>query len=110
MNQQKLPNATAVLVLGIVSIIGCCCYGVVGIITGIVGLYLFKKDNILYQQNPDMYSDYNNLKTGKILCIIGIVLSILYIVYLIVVISTLGMDAMKDPQLMQERLKELMGQ
>lgn len=110
MNQQKLPNATAVLVLGIVSIIGCCCYGVVGIITGIVGLYLFKKDNTLYQQNPDMYSDYNNLKTGKILCIIGIVLSILYIVYLIVVISTLGMDAMKDPQLMQERLKELMGQ
>lgn len=110
MNQQKLPNATAVLVLGIVSIIGCCCYGVVGIITGIVGLYLFKKDNILYQQNPDLYSDYNNLKTGKMLCIIGIVLSILYIVYLIVVISTLGMDAMKDPQLMQERLKELMGQ
>lgn len=110
MNQQKLPNATAVLVLGIVSIIGCCCYGVVGIITGIVGLYLFKKDNTLYKQNPDLYSDYSNLNTGKILCIIGIVLSVLYIVYLIVVISTLGLDAMKDPQLMQERLKELMGQ
>ncbi|SHM50384.1 CCC motif membrane protein [Chryseobacterium polytrichastri] len=110
MNQQKLPNATAVLVLGIVSIIGCCCYGVVGIITGIVGLYLFKKDNALYKQNPDLYSDYSNLNTGKILCIIGIILSVLYIGYLIVVISTLGLDAMKDPQLMQERLKELMGQ
>lgn len=110
MNQQKLPNATAVLVLGIISIIGCCCYGVVGIITGIVGLYLFKKDNALYKQNPDLYSDYSNLNTGKILCIIGLVLSILYVIYLIVIISTLGLDAMKDPQLMQERVKELMGQ
>lgn len=110
MNQQKLPNATAVLVLGIVSIIGCCCYGVVGIITGAIGLYLYKKDNELYKKNPDLYSDYSNLNTGRILCIIGLILSVLYIIYLVVMISTIGWDAMKDPQLMQERLKELMGQ
>ncbi|ANF51663.1 CCC motif membrane protein [Chryseobacterium glaciei] len=110
MNQQKLPNATAVLVLGIVSIIGCCCYGVVGIITGIIGLYLYKKDNELYKKNPDLYSDYSNLNTGRILCIIGLILSVLYIAYLVVVISTLGWDALKDPQLMQERIKELTGQ
>ncbi|WP_435524383.1 CCC motif membrane protein [Chryseobacterium indoltheticum] len=56
MNQQKLPNATAVLVLGIVSIVGCCCYGVLGLIAGIIGLVLYKKDNALYQSNPTLYS------------------------------------------------------
>ncbi|MCW3159786.1 CCC motif membrane protein [Chryseobacterium oryctis] len=110
MNQQKLPNATAVLVLGIVSIVGCCCYGLPGIIAGIIALVLYKKDNELYKLNPTEYSNYSNLSTGRILAIIGIILSILYVIYVIVMISMLGWDAMKDPQLMQERIKELMGQ
>ncbi|MBB4806089.1 putative membrane protein [Chryseobacterium defluvii] len=110
MNQQKLPNATAVLVLGIVSIVTCCCYGIVGIITGVIGLSLYSKDNALYQQNPGLYSDYSNLKTGRILCIIGIVLSVLYLIYLVVMISTLGWDALTDPEVMKERMRELTGQ
>ncbi|WP_292008182.1 CCC motif membrane protein [Chryseobacterium sp.] len=110
MNQQKLPNATAVLVLGIASIVGCCCYGVVGIITGIIGLVLYKKDNALYQMNPELYSDYSNLNTGRILCIIGLVLSVLYLIYSVVIIATIGIDALSDPQLMQERIRDLSGQ
>ena len=47
MDQQKLPNATAVLVLGILSIVTCCCYGIPGIVAGIIGLVLYKKDNAL---------------------------------------------------------------
>lgn len=109
MNQQKLPNATAVLVLGIVSIVACCCYGIPGLITGIIGLVLYKKDNALYQQNPELYSDYNNLKTGRILSIIGIVLSSLYLLYIIFAIAFIGMDALTDPELMQERIRELQG-
>lgn len=31
MEQQKLPNATIILVLGILSIVTCCCYGIVGL-------------------------------------------------------------------------------
>ncbi|WP_419870216.1 CCC motif membrane protein [Chryseobacterium sp. CT-SW4] len=110
MNQQKLPNATAVLVLGIVSIVGCCCYGVVGIITGIIGLVLYKKDNALYQQNPELYSDYSNLNTGRILCIIGLVLSVLYIIYIVVMLAVFGAETLSDPDLLQERLRELSGQ
>ncbi|MBS1563194.1 MAG: hypothetical protein JST39_02345, partial [Bacteroidetes bacterium] len=30
--QMPLPNATPVLVLGIISIVGCFCYGIVGLI------------------------------------------------------------------------------
>ncbi|OBW42707.1 hypothetical protein AB670_00920 [Chryseobacterium sp. MOF25P] len=110
MNQQKLPNATAVLVLGIVSIVGCCCYGVLGLIAGIIGLVLYKKDNALYQSNPTLYSDYNNLNTGRILCIIGLILSALYLVLNIGMIATFGWDALSDQELMQERIRELMGQ
>lgn len=110
MNQQKLPNATTVLVLGIVSIVSCCCYGIIGLITGIVGLVLYKKDNALYQQNPELYSDYNNLKTGRILCIIGIALSALYLVYMVWLFSAIGMDALTNPELMQERMKDLFPQ
>lgn len=110
MDQQKLPNATAVLILGIVSIVACCCYGLPGLIAGIIGLVLYKKDNDLYKINPTMYSNYSNLNTGRILSIIGIVLSVLYLIYVIVLISTVGLEAMKDPQLMQEKIKEMMGQ
>ncbi|MDR6158412.1 MULTISPECIES: CCC motif membrane protein [Chryseobacterium] len=110
MDQQKLPNATAVLILGIVSIVGCCCYSIPGLIAGIIALVLAKKDGELYKQNPTMYSNYGQLNAGKIMAIIGIILSILYAVYIVVLIATVGWDAMKDPQLMQERMKELLGQ
>lgn len=110
MNQQQLPNATAVLVLGIVSIVGCCCYGLPGLIAGIIALFLYSKDSKLYMANPTEYSNYSNLNTGRILAIIGIILSVLYIIYIVVLISTVGWEAMKDPQLMQERIKDIMGQ
>lgn len=110
MNQQKLPNATAVLVLGIISIVGCCCYGVVGLICGIIGLVLAKKDDALYSANPTLYSDYHNLKTGKILCYIGLALSALSLIYMIVMLTYVGLDAMMDPELMQEKMRDLMGQ
>ena len=44
---SKLPNATTVLVMGIISILGCCCYGIIGIVCGIIGLVLAKKDTAL---------------------------------------------------------------
>lgn len=77
---QKLPNANLVLILGILSIITCCCYGVIGLILGIVALVLAKKDKAMYLENPQAYSNYSNLNIGRILAIIGIVLSILYFV------------------------------
>lgn len=107
--QQKLPNATAVLVLGIVSIITCCCYGVLSIILGAVGLYLAKKDTNLYKSNPSAYTNYNNVKTGKILSIIGIVLGVLFLLYMIWIIATFGLDALQNPELLRERMEEYMG-
>lgn len=93
MEQQKLPNAQTVLILGIVSLVGtCCCSGLVGIICGLIALNYYKKDNQLYLSNPSAYMDYNNLKTGRILAIIGIILGVLQIIYTIYMLSTVGLD------------------
>lgn len=109
MEQQKLPNATLILVFGILSIIGCCCYGILGLIFGIVALVLANKATALYKQNPEIYTDFGNVKIGKILAIIGIVLSILALAYFVFIISYFGMDALQDQELMQEKLQDLIG-
>ena len=75
MEQRNLPNGTAVLVLGILSIVTCCCYGFIGLTLGIVALVLANKDLKLYQESPELYLNYKNLNIGKILAIIGVVLS-----------------------------------
>ncbi len=77
MEKQRLPNATLILVFGILSIIGCCCYGILGLIFGVIALVMAKRATEVYNANPELYSDYQNVKTGKILAIIGIVLSAL---------------------------------
>ncbi len=82
--QQPLPNATAVLVLGILSIVIC-------FITGIIALVMAKKELALYNANPELYteSSYNSVKTGRICAIIGIVLQgiglLVYIAFAIIV-------------------------
>jgi hypothetical protein len=109
MENQKLPNATAVLGLGIISIITCCCYGILGLILAIIALVLAKKDMDLYRQSPEKFSNYNNLNVGRILAIIGLVLNILTMIYFIWALSYIGLDALQDPALMQEKMKELQG-
>lgn len=80
MQKQQLPNSTIILIFGILSIIGCCCYGLVGIIFGIIALVMAKRATALYNANPELYTGYNNVKTGKILAIIGLVLSVLSLI------------------------------
>ena len=94
-----VPNSTGVLVLGIISIIGCLCYGIVGLICGIISLILAKKGMELYKANPDAYTpgSFSNLKSGRVCAIIGLSLSALYIVVVIIAIATIGMAALSDP-------------
>ncbi len=85
MNQQPLPGASASLTWGILSIvltIFCC--GPFGFIFSIVGLSKAKSAEKLYQENPENYSDYSNVKTGKILSYIGIAISAIYLVLTII--------------------------
>lgn len=105
---SNLPNATAVLILGILSILGCCCYGIVGLICGIIGMVLAKKDMALYQQNPGAYNNYSNLNTGRILCIIGLILSAIYLIASIVMISMYGLGGIQEMQ--QQWIEQMQNQ
>ncbi len=90
--QQNLPNSTGVLVLGILSIVFCFCYGLVGIVLGIIAIILGNKANKLYNDNPTTYSEssYKNMKAGKVCGIIGLCLSSLYLIIIIIYISIVG--------------------
>jgi hypothetical protein len=94
MEKQKLPNAVAVLILGIISIPSCCFYGV-GLIFGIIALVLAKKDMVLYKTDPALYEGFSNLNTGKILAIIGIVLNVVSIAMMIFGMAV-GKDAIME--------------
>jgi len=90
--QQTLPNATAVLVLGIISIALCWCYGIIGLALGIIALVMAGKSKKLYEENPSFYtpSSFNNLKAGRTCAIIGLSLSSLYVIVIIIYFFIVG--------------------
>ncbi|MDY6801005.1 MAG: CCC motif membrane protein [Bacteroidota bacterium] len=90
--QQTLPNSTAILVLGILSIAICWCYGLFGITMGIIALVLSNKAKALYASNPDQYTigSYKNMNAGRVCAIIGTVLSSLYLVVIIIYFLIVG--------------------
>lgn len=79
---QTLPNSTATLVLGILSIALCFPFG---FIFGIIGLVLHKKDKELYLSNTQVYeASYKTARAGYVCSIIGTCLSVLIILFYIV--------------------------
>lgn len=110
MEKQQLPNSTLILIFGILSIVTCCCYGVVGLLLGIIAIVLAGKATAIYKENPELYTGFQNVKTGKILSYVGIVLSVIYIVWTVWLISTFGWESLQDQELMQERIQEMLGQ
>ncbi|WP_275316625.1 CCC motif membrane protein [Tenacibaculum bernardetii] len=107
MEKQKLPNATTSLVLGICSIITCCCYGIIGLPLGIGAFITGQKAIKLNNQNSGEYEGVSNANIGKILGIIGIVFNLFVIAVIIYALYLVGWDAISNPELMQERMNEL---
>ncbi len=92
--QQALPNSTAVLVLGILSIVTCAAWGVIGLILGIIALVLSKRDKEVFDSNPKIYANsYKNSKAGKVCAIIGVSLSALMFLYLVFVLLFVASNA-----------------
>jgi len=104
---QNLPNSTVALILGILSIPACCCYGL-GLIFGIIAWVLSAADIKKYNLNPSNYSisSYKNTKAGKVCGIIGSILSLLYIICLVAMLIFFGWAALRDPEVMKELLRE----
>lgn len=96
--RQQLPNSTLILVFGILSIVGCCCYGIVGLIFGIVAMVMAKKATEIYNADPNLYTGYQNVKTGRILAIIGIILSAIYLIAMIAILAIFGIEGLEEMQ------------
>jgi len=90
--QKNIPNSTAVLVLGILSIVCCWTQGIVGLVLGIVALVLSGKARQLYASNPNLYSQgsYKNLSAGRTCAIIGTALSGFLVLIMITVLIFFG--------------------
>ena len=95
---RELPNSTAVLVLGIISIVGCFCYGIVGVTLGIISLILAGRATAIYNQNPALYTvtSFKNMNAGKICGIIGLVISSLWMIFWVYLLF-IGIAASRAP-------------
>ncbi len=107
MDKEKLPHSQSALILGIVSIFtACCCFNIVGIIIGFIGLSQAKKAIVIHNDDPDQYDGINNAKTGKTTSIIGIVVGFISLLWLIYAMSTGEWDIMIEQyqQMIEEQM------
>lgn len=89
MYKEKLPYAQSALILGISSIVtACCCWGVIGIILGIIGLVNANKAIRIHENDPDVFDGINNAQTGRTTAIIGIVVGVLSMIWHIYILSS----------------------
>lgn len=95
MQKQTLPNSILILIFGILSIISCCCYGI-GIIFGIIAWVMAGKATRTYLASPEIYSGYQNVRIGKILAIVGVILNIIYLGYIVYLVATIGIDGILE--------------
>lgn len=89
MEKQQLPGANSSLILGICSILtACCCYGIFGVILGLIGLNKAKKSKLLFEENSELYKPTGNVAAGRFTSLIGIVIGVLYTLYIVYLLST----------------------
>ncbi len=79
---NALPNATTILVLGILSLVFC---GVIGLVLSIIALNMAKKALLEVEMNPNAYTlnSIKNMKAGKTCATIGLILSCVGILFMI---------------------------
>ena len=83
---SKIPLANTTLVLAIVSVIGCVCYGFPGIILSVMAIVLYGRVKKVYLIHPAIYQEsYNTARAGWIIAIISLFISIATTVYTVYV-------------------------
>jgi M penetrans paralogue family 26 len=92
MENKRLPNATLTIIFGLLSIMTCFLFGIVGLIFGIVTLVVSKKDLALLKENPKLYSNSSTIIMGRVLAVIGITISTIYLGFIIFVYTVVGIE------------------
>lgn len=85
--REQLPNSSAALVMGILSIVCICCgFGAaIGIVLGILAIVYAKKAKTLYDDNPTQYTEVSakNANAGRICGIVGLCVAGLWLLCVI---------------------------
>ncbi len=90
MEQEKLPGASNALLFGILSIVlTLFCCGPFGGVFSIIGLTNANKAEKIQQQSEGQYAGYNDVKTGKVLSYIGLVIAVIYLICLVLFFGTI---------------------
>jgi len=86
--KRELPNATTVLVLGIIALCSCWNYGIIAFILAVITLVMSSQSRRLYRYNPEQYqySSYKRVSAGRICAIIALVISIFALLFALLVI------------------------
>ncbi|RZK12812.1 MAG: hypothetical protein EOO46_01735 [Flavobacterium sp.] len=108
MNFNKLPADPTAIILGIASLIivglGCCCglFAIGSLLLSLFGLVLANKSIRLYKQNPEHYTSQSRSNTGvgQIICIVGVVISSIFVVF------SIGYFALFGSQITESFMKE----
>ncbi len=119
-SNNQFEKGTLVLILGIacilLTLVSCCIiYAMLpSIICGILALVYSKKElnaATALGHDPKTYLNYQNLSIGRILAIIGLVITVLLLLLVIVVVIAVGpellMELASDPEALQEYLESL---
>lgn len=101
---NKLPNASATLILGIFSIATCFCGGIPGLALGIVALVISSNSVTMYKANPELYTGYSEIQAGRITAIIGITISGFYLLIFIMSMSIWGIAIHEYPEILEDFL------
>ena len=74
--REQLPNSSAALVMGILSLVCICCGAgaLIGVVLGILAIVFAKKAKALYSDNPTRYTEVSakNANAGRICGIVGL--------------------------------------
>ena len=95
MTEKKLPNGKLIYVLAILS---CTlfCFGGIAIVFALTAFVSARKAEKIYQQNPNAYSNISQIKNGKIIAIVGLILNLIILGITIWTLLTIGWDSWSE--------------
>ena len=75
--KRELPNATTVLILGILSLVLFWLYGFISLVLGIIAWALGNNQRRIYRETPGVYTEasFRNVNTGRTCAIIAVCLA-----------------------------------
>jgi len=102
--KENLPNATTVLVLGILTIVFCWCCYVPSLTMGIIAVVMGSQGRSLYNATPEKYTEtsYKNLNAGFICAIVGLALTVVSLIYGIIN-AIVNPNSMRDFERMMDK-------